>query len=213
VFRAILTYDVAVKILVIDVESSCWRGPPPPGEQSEIIEIGTCVLDTMTGEGTAPESLLVRPARSRISPFCTELTTLTSELVATGCEFHEACHRLRQVYDSPSLLWASYGEYDRKQFKWQCESFGVPYPFSDRHLNVKTLFARSYGLPKAVGMAGALKKLGLPLEGTHHRGGDDAGNIARILSASLTRVLGNDRSEASIERLARESHRESALDM
>jgi len=27
--------------------------------------------------------------------------------------------------------------------------------------------------------------LGLPLEGTHHRGGDDAWNIAAILSALL----------------------------
>ena len=29
-------------------------------------------------------------------------------------------------------------------------------------------------------MSEALKRMGLPLEGTHHRGGDDAWNIAAI---------------------------------
>jgi inhibitor of KinA sporulation pathway (predicted exonuclease) len=34
-------------------------------------------------------------------------------------------------------------------------------------------------------MSEALKQVGLPLEGTHHRGGDDACNIAAILSRVL----------------------------
>jgi inhibitor of KinA sporulation pathway (predicted exonuclease) len=34
-------------------------------------------------------------------------------------------------------------------------------------------------------MGGALRHLGLPLEGTHHRGGDDAWNIAAILAWCL----------------------------
>jgi len=36
-------------------------------------------------------------------------------------------------------------------------------------------------------MAQALEMLGLPLEGTHHRGGDDAWNIARLLAELLRR--------------------------
>jgi inhibitor of KinA sporulation pathway (predicted exonuclease) len=42
-----------------------------------------------------------------------------------------------------------------------------------------------HGLGTAVGMAKALKLLSLPLEGRHHNGGDDAANIARILSYLL----------------------------
>ena len=34
-------------------------------------------------------------------------------------------------------------------------------------------------------MDAALGMLGLPLEGTHHRGGDDAWNIAAVLLALL----------------------------
>ena len=36
------------QILVIDVEATCWEGNPPPGQTSEIIEIGLCVLDVPT---------------------------------------------------------------------------------------------------------------------------------------------------------------------
>ena len=36
------------QILVVDVEATCWEGDPPPGQISEIIEIGLCVLDVAT---------------------------------------------------------------------------------------------------------------------------------------------------------------------
>ena len=38
------------KIIIIDLEATCWEGIPPKGEVSEIIEIGICLLDTLTGE-------------------------------------------------------------------------------------------------------------------------------------------------------------------
>jgi inhibitor of KinA sporulation pathway (predicted exonuclease) len=31
------------QILVVDVESTCWEGEPPDGQEPEIIEIGLCV--------------------------------------------------------------------------------------------------------------------------------------------------------------------------
>jgi inhibitor of KinA sporulation pathway (predicted exonuclease) len=173
------------EILVIDVEATCWRGAPPPGEQSEIIEIGACLLDPKSGERSERESLLVRPQCSTVSDFCTELTTLTQEQVDSGLPFAEACALLQSRYRSSQRVWASYGDYDRKQFQRQCTASAVAYPFTREHLNVKAAFARLERLPKPVGMAGALKRLQLPLEGTHHRGGDDAWNIAAILGYLL----------------------------
>jgi inhibitor of KinA sporulation pathway (predicted exonuclease) len=173
------------EILVIDVEATCWRGSAPPGEQNEIIEIGACLLHPVTGQRSERESILVRPQRSKVSDFCTELTTLTQAQVDAGMPFLEACELLRTRYHSPERVWASYGDYDRKQFQAQCASFGVEYPFSAKHINVKAAFARLEGLSKPVGMAGALKRLQHPLEGTHHRGGDDAWNIAVILEYLL----------------------------
>ena len=37
------------RILVIDVEATCWEGDPPPDQEREIIEIGLCILDVATG--------------------------------------------------------------------------------------------------------------------------------------------------------------------
>lgn len=36
------------EIAVIDVESTCWPDEPPPGEESEIIEIGIRLLNVQT---------------------------------------------------------------------------------------------------------------------------------------------------------------------
>jgi hypothetical protein len=36
----------------------------------------------------------------------------------------EACRILAQEYQAPARLWASYGDYDRKQFERNCGEFG-----------------------------------------------------------------------------------------
>ena len=97
----------------------------------------------------------------------------------------EACRLLRKQYKCDARTWASWGDYDRSQFERQCKSTGVRYPFGRTHLNVKSLFALTRALPAEVPMEEALRQLGLPLEGTHHRGDDDARNIAKILCAIL----------------------------
>lgn len=175
---------------VVDVESTCWEGSPPRGEEPEIIEIGVCVLDVRSLEVRRGESILVRPERSTVSEFCARLTTLTQADVEQGISFAEACDLLRQRYDSRNHVWASYGDYDRTVFERQCAATGAVYPFARRHVNVKAWFALSHALSREVGMAEALARLGLPLEGTHHRGGDDARNIARILAALWRSVRG-----------------------
>lgn len=172
-------------ILVIDVEATCWEGDPPPEQSSEIIEIGLCVLDVATLERKEQRSILVLPEQSTLSPYCTALTTLTQAQVEQGISLRTACEILMREYKSGQRLWASFGDYDRGQFEAECQRKTIPYPFGRGHLNVKTLFAISHALPREVGMAQALARLGLPLEGTHHRGGDDAWNIAAILAALL----------------------------
>lgn len=180
------------RVVVVDVESTCWEGDPPSGQESEIIEVGWCVLETARLERAARGSILVKPVVSTVSEFCTRLTTLTQEkLDAEGVSFSRACADLMEM-GSRNFSWASYGDYDRKMFEKQTRlgeqrwSLAV-YPFGPRHLNVKNLCALMLGWDREVGMDEALKRLGLPLEGTHHRGGDDARNIAGILIELLRR--------------------------
>lgn len=173
------------KILVIDLESTCWPGDPPDGQVSEIIEIGLCVLDVATLRREENLSIIVRPQLSTVSDFCTALTTLTQAEVDDGIPLTEACRVLRDRYRSQQRVWASYGEYDRWQFEICCSRLGLESPFGSRHVNVKSLFALARALPREIALDGAMKCMGWPLEGTHHRGGDDAWNIGRILGYIL----------------------------
>jgi inhibitor of KinA sporulation pathway (predicted exonuclease) len=53
-------------------------------------------------------------------------------------------------------------------------------------VNIKRAFAKYHGC-KPCGMDKAMRHAGLKLEGTHHRGIDDARNIARLLELTLAR--------------------------
>lgn len=170
------------KIIVVDVESTCWkRHRNPPGMRSEIIEIGICLLNLHTMKPEQKRSILVTPMESTVSEFCTKLTRITPEMLSDGgIPFAEACADVIRDYDAKNVLWGSWGDYDRKMFLKQCERRGVDYPFCPQHMNIKQLFADVHG--EKMGMARALSTIGLVLEGRHHRGDDDAHNIARILA-------------------------------
>ncbi len=173
------------QVLVIDVESTCWEGGPPAGETSEIIEIGLCPVDVASAQRLEKRSILVRPERSDIGRFCSQLTGLVPEMFIGAGTLADAVRILMDEYDSRDRLWTSWGDYDRKQFERMCRLFGTSYPFGPSHLNIKTLFAVVTGQPRELGLETAYKYLGWKLDGRHHRGHDDAWNIAGILCKLL----------------------------
>jgi inhibitor of KinA sporulation pathway (predicted exonuclease) len=176
------------QILVIDVESTCWEHSPPTGQLSEIIEVGICPVDVLSLQRVARRSVLVKPVKSELSPFCTALTTLTAAHLKDAGSLADAVRILKKEYQSADRLWASWGDYDRRQFERVCKEHEVPYPFGISHLNVKTLFSIALRLDHELGLDAAYQKLGLTMEGTHHRGGDDAWNIAGILCLLLKKA-------------------------
>lgn len=77
-------------------------------------------------------------------------------------------------------IFASWSDYDRKQILRDCHRHGVaPHPWLLTHVNLKARHG-AFHRRKPCGMAAALERMGLPLAGRHHRGLDDAKNIARI---------------------------------
>lgn len=174
--------------LVVDLESTCWEGAPPADQVSDIIEIGICPIDVAACERLEKHSILVRPLRSEISPFCTQLTTLTAAHLEGAGTLADACRTLKRDFHSGDRLWASWGDYDRRQFERVCREQQIGYPFGVGHLNVKTLFAVAFGLEREIGLSEAYDFLGMQMEGTHHRGDDDAWNIAAILCLLLQRI-------------------------
>jgi inhibitor of KinA sporulation pathway (predicted exonuclease) len=177
--------SITDQIVVVDLEATCWKKTPPEGQQSEIIEIGVCLLDMQTLELSHSESILVKPMRSTVSHFCTKLTTLTQAQVDQGLLFAHACRQLQDVYSTQERLWASWGDYDRKMFQAQCEVFNVPYPFGAGHRNIKAIYGERFNGGKKVGLARGLKELGIEPHGTPHRGVDDAWNAAHALAAMV----------------------------
>lgn len=171
------------KILVVDLEATCWEEDGDYQKlHSEIIEIGICVLDTNNGSITDQRGILVKPLNSVISPFCTQLTTITPEMVEKeGILLSESMEILRREYQSENLTWASYGGYDKNFLKEQCLKQNVDYSMTEDHINIKVLLSKTLNMNKGIGMKRALEKLNISLDGTHHRGVDDANNSAKIL--------------------------------
>lgn len=167
-------------ILVVDVEATCWENDSdrPEDQVGEIIEVGMALVNRTDLTIKRLPSIIVKPATSTVSPFCTKLTTITQAEVDQGIPFADAC---KIINKQGNVAWASWGDYDRIQFERDSKLNGVRFPFGRRHLNVKELFAQVYDIKKGPGMDQALNMLNLELMGTHHRGGDDAYNIARIL--------------------------------
>ncbi len=178
--------DLAAYYLVIDLEATCDRGGLMPPAETEIIEIGAVLV---RGRGFQVESefqTFLRPVhRPRLTPFCTELTSITQADVDAAPTFPHAIALLGAFIGGRDALFCSWGEYDRNQFKRDAKRHRTGLPFGDRHLNLKALFSETLGEDERYGMAGALRRVGLPLVGTHHRGIDDARNIAQLLPYAL----------------------------
>jgi inhibitor of KinA sporulation pathway (predicted exonuclease) len=174
------------KLLIVDLEATCWRGRPPKGMYQEIIEIGIVCLDLNTGEISDEKGIITIPTKSKISWFCTELTTIDEDLIKKeGIHFNKACEILLKDYDSKNRIWASWDDFDKKQFSKDCKHKNVDYPFSDNHINLKPLFSQFTNDGKQYGVKSALAYLELNFEGCPHRGVDDAYNTARIVSNML----------------------------
>lgn len=176
------------KLVIIDLEATCDN--PRPQWNSEIIEIGVCLLDLRTLNISESRGILVKPENSPITPFCTSLTTITPEMVRRdGVTLQQALKVLKDDYKIDQRAWASWGDYDRNQLLRECDRKRLVF-WGDRspHFNLKHLIALEHGWAAKEGMDQALKKFGITLEGTHHRGIDDAFNIAKIYAAHLRKI-------------------------
>jgi inhibitor of KinA sporulation pathway (predicted exonuclease) len=98
---------------VVDVEATCWSDQPPAGMVNEIIEVGLTVVDLKEARRVAKHSILVRPQRSTVSEFCTQLTGLTQAQIDCGLTFAEACKQLAVAFEAGSRCWSSWSDYEQ----------------------------------------------------------------------------------------------------
>lgn len=174
------------RYLVVDLEATCDDHHALPREETEIIEIGAVLVDGATLEPIDEFQTFVRPlVHPRLTEFCCQLTTITQADVARAPTFRIVAPRLAAF--GAGALFCSWGGYDRSQLERDARRSKVRTPLGPRHLNLKDAFARVAG-DRPVGTHAALRRVGLTATGTHHRGIDDARNIARLLPYVLGRA-------------------------
>ena len=170
-------------LMVLDLEATCCDVQTIARSQMEIIEIGAVMVETQNLTPVDEFQTFVKPTRNpQLTEFCRQLTSISQAQVDTAPTYPEAAKHLQTwLARYPNLLFGSWGDYDRKQFEQDSQFHGIGYPISSTHINLKKFFSNSQGLKKRYGMAQALEFAGIALDGTHHRGIDDARNIVKLL--------------------------------
>src|SRR5450830_432592 len=180
------------RFLVVDLEATCSDDGSISPEDMEIIEIGACWA-TESGVVLQRFQHFVRPlAKPVLAPFCTSLTGIRQQDVDQAPLFPVAAQALSGFVSElpdPGAIWMSWGAYDMKQMVRDSQRHGIASPLTMPHQNAKKAFAKVQRIGKEVGMAKACELAHIVREGQHHRGLDDAVNIARlipwVLGASL----------------------------
>jgi len=169
-----------MRYVIVDLEATCWEGGANI-ERMEIIEIGAVMLGSNTGPILEEFNTFVKPVDHPVlSDYCMQLTSISQTDVDEADDFKTVFPRFIDWIGAQPFTLCSWGAYDLKQFKADCERHKIPLPDSFlRHINLKQEFADLRRI-KPCGMAKALNILGIKLEGIHHRGIDDARNIAKI---------------------------------
>lgn len=195
--------------IVFDLEATC--GWPGENRQSEIIEIGAVKLNERL-EIVEEFQSFVRPVvNPELTPFCTELTSITQAEVDAAPTFDQVamdfwgwCADRHKATLEASPFWlCSWGHYDKSQLRKDLLHWGMKTDMVNNHISIKHQHGamlskgmlvkhgetrRSKELARGVGMMNALQMLGIEPTGTHHRGIDDARNTAKIFKAIFSNL-------------------------
>ena len=171
-------------LIVVDVEATCW--PDNHNHRMEIIEIGAVALSGEELATVREFQSFVRPIQNpTLSSFCSGLTTITQEEVDSADKFPDVLGRFIKWIGTDDCIIGAWGNYDHNQFMNDCKLHGISIPDCfDNYVNLKSLYSIVTN-SRPCGMGKALNKCGLQLYGTHHRGIDDARNIAGIVRFAL----------------------------
>ena len=174
-----------MQFIIVDLEATCWENVRSYNRM-EIIEIGAVRLCSPDGEPTDEFSEFIKPvAEPTLSEFCSSLTTIKQSDVDSAPIFPIVFHRFLEWIGSEPYFLCSWGGYDKTQFNVDCDRHDVEFPNEfNNHINLKKEFARTFSV-KSCGMKRALSIAGILQSGTHHRGIDDARNIAKLAKLIL----------------------------
>lgn len=175
------------RIAVLDLECTCDdTNLIIPRNEMEIIEIGVVIAD-LKGNTYNEFNCFVKPVIHPIlTPFCSNLTSITQEQVNQGCSLEKALSDLDDFLFNENIdAWSSWGGFDANQIRKDIRNNKLrenKFPFLNlKHINLSYEYVQALSLSKKVGVRKALSQNKMEFIGTPHRGIDDVRNIARLL--------------------------------
>lgn len=170
-----------MNFIIYDLEATCWQGRPTTVVQ-EIIEIGA-VLISSYGEVEGTFNKFIRPkVHPLLSAFCQELTTIEQTDIDRARYFPDVIEEFQdwaEIFEEDYLL-CSWGGFDKRMLISDCELHDMDADWVEPHINLRKQYQEIKRLSKPRGLKKAVEMEGFDFTGTHHRGIDDAENLARI---------------------------------
>ena len=171
--------NIKDRVIIFDLEATCVENVSKEyrdGFTMETIEIGA-----IDNQGNTFQSFVKPVLNTELSVFCKNLTTIKQSDVDSADTFTDVFKEFKAFIGEDTTI-MSWGNYDKNQLLKDFNINNIT-EFSDfikeNHINLKDYYEEVTGF-KAKGMAKTLKKLNIQLEGTHHRGIDDAINLQKI---------------------------------
>jgi 3'-5' exoribonuclease 1 len=179
-----------MNFIIVDLEATCWENIRSY-DRMEIIEIGATKMPGPDSEPTEEFVEFIKPvAEPILSHFCADLTTIKQSDVDAADSFPIVFRRFLDWIGNDHFFLCSWGQYDQSQFIIDCNRHDIEFPETfHNHINLKREFAKMFSV-KSCGMSRALTIAGFSLDGTHHRGIDDARNIAKLARIILPGLPG-----------------------
>ncbi len=168
------------RIVIFDLEATCWEGRENFHKYREVIALGACILDLKTLEISSKFNVVCKPIRSEISDYCTRITGITKEQAENGEDFGDMCKSVMKELNSKSIPCAAWGNDDEKMYS-ECREKQCRYPFSNEYLNISLLYSLVMGKPYNNGLERSLAELGIKFVGEKHDPFWDAYNAAIVL--------------------------------
>jgi len=162
--------------IIVDLEATCDN--KITNMVHEIIEIGAVKINE-NGELIETYDEFVKPAINPVmSEFCRNLTGIEQFRIDKADTFPKVIEKFKKWLNEDYFL-CSWGHYDKKQFINDCKLHEIDSEWAEKHISIKHEYAK-INKCKPCGMSKALEREHITLTGTHHRGIDDAKNIAKI---------------------------------
>ena len=166
--------------IIYDLEATCWRGRAP--KHVEVIEIGAVKVNESL-EIIDEFCAFIKPKlHPKISPFCTELTSITQRDVDGAPPFDEAVEDFEDwmAPNAVRTVLMSWGEFDKRQLLNDGKLHDVDMPWLRYHACLQHHYSKWKGSKNQIGLKSALELEGLSYSGTQHRAIEDARNMARL---------------------------------